>query len=98
MYKRQLTPYSTKDDVWMAYQFHREDLGEGMVLAFRRPESEVREMVLRLRGLDPEKAYEVVYEDLGAGQTAQGSDLLAGLKVRIDTQPGSSLVTYRQKS
>ena len=93
-----LTPYSTKDDVWMAYQFHREDLGEGMVLAFRRPESEVGEMVLRLRGLDPEKAYEVVYEDLGAGQTAEGSDLLAGLKVRIDTQPGSSLVTYRQKS
>ena len=32
-----LTSYSLTDDTWLAYQFHKEDLGQGMVLAFRRP-------------------------------------------------------------
>ena len=31
-----LTPYSLAEDVWLAWQFDRPDLGEGMVQVFRR--------------------------------------------------------------
>ena len=33
-----LTPYSTENTIWMAWQFDRPDLGEGFVQAFRRAE------------------------------------------------------------
>jgi len=31
-----LGPYSTSGDAWMGWQFHRDDLGEGLVQVFRR--------------------------------------------------------------
>jgi len=91
-----LTPYSIGDDVWMAYQFHREDLGEGVVLAFRRlnsPDSTIR---LKLGGLLPSGRYELNFEDTGNKQTVTGKALASGIDVTIEQAPGSLLVTYRE--
>ena len=47
-----LGSYSTAKDAWMAWQFHRADLDEGVVQAFRREESPVTTATYRLQGLD----------------------------------------------
>ena len=47
-----LTPYRTENDVWMAWQFDRPESGEGMVQVFRRPQSPVTAMDLKVHGLD----------------------------------------------
>jgi len=91
-----LTPHSISDDVWMAYQFHREDLGQGMVLAFRRPESSYTSARLNLRGLSPSAHYELTFEDSHIKRTETGETLCAGINVTIEQAPGSSLITYRQ--
>ncbi len=91
-----LTPHNVNDDVWMAYQFHREDLGQGMVLAFRRPESPYVSARLNLRGLSPSAHYELTFEDSHARRTETGETLCAGIDVTIEQVPGSSLITYRQ--
>ena len=93
-----LTPYSIGDDVWMAYQFHREDLGQGMLLAFRRPNASDLTARLRLRGLLPSGRYELNFEDTGNKQTFTGEELAAGIDVTIEQTPGSLLVTYRECS
>ncbi len=91
-----LTPYSISDDVWMAYQFHREDLGQGMFLAFRRPNSSDLTARLKLRGLLPSGRYELSFEDTGNKQTFTGETLAAGIEVTIEPAPGSLLVTYHE--
>jgi len=91
-----LTSHSVRDDVWMSYQFHREDLGQGMILAFRRPESPYIKARLKLGGLKREARYELNFEDIGVKQTFTGEELSSGLDVTIKDAPGSLLVTYRQ--
>lgn len=87
-----LTPYSTADDVWMAYQFHRDDLGEGMALAFRRPENREPFLSMSLRGLNPSTTYRVRIEDKEL--FLSGTALASGIEVRIEQAPGSALIHY----
>ncbi len=91
-----LTAYSVGDDVWMAYQFHREDLKQGMFLAFRRLNSPNLTACLKLGGLSPSARYEVNFEDTGNKQTFTGEALATGINVTIEDAPGSLLVTYRE--
>jgi hypothetical protein len=79
----------------MAYQFHREDMKQGMVMAFRRSQSKDDSKTIRLRGLLPEASYEVTFEDNGATQAISGEELLSGINVAITEVPGSFLITYK---
>jgi alpha-galactosidase len=90
-----LLPHSVDDDVWMAYQFHREDLDQGMFLAFRRPVSPYVAVRLRLKGLGPRTRYEVANEDTGEKMVFTGRELSEGHAVTIDDVPGSLLMTYQ---
>jgi alpha-galactosidase len=90
-----LTSPATANDVWMAWQFDRSDTGEGMVQAFRRPQSPFESARLELRGLDPEARYTV--RDLDQPQVTEttGRELTEnGLLVSIRQRPGAALITY----
>jgi len=89
-----LTDYSTSDDAWMAYQFARPDVRDGIVLAFRRGASKVETINVKLRGLEPESRYDVTYEDYGITLTETGKKLSGGMDIKIPGAPGSVLVTY----
>lgn len=91
-----LTEHSINDDVWMAYQFHREDMKQGMFLVFRRPESPYLSANLKLGGLSPSANYELTFNDTGARETFTGEKLQNGIELTIEDAPGSLLVTYRQ--
>ncbi len=92
-----LISFSLADDTWAAFQFDRPDLGEGMVVAFRRQASPFPKMLAPLHGLDAEATYEV--RDVDADKTCEmsGADLMGdGLKIKIDDRPGSRLLIYRR--
>lgn len=91
-----LTPYSTKEDVWLAYQFHRAELDEGIVLAFRRPACSTSDLLVQLGGVNPSAEYEV--ENVDSGQTSRyrGAELASSLKVSLQEKPGSAVLFYRR--
>jgi len=92
-----LTPYSAAEDVWMAWQFDRPDLGGGVIQAFRRDQNESPMQVLRLTGLAPSAKYDITDHDGGAPKTMSGRDLMErGLLVDIKTQPGSAVIFYQR--
>ena len=64
-----LTPYSTNQQDLIAWQFHRPDLGEGLVQVFRRPKCSDTSARFRLRGLKPEARYAVT--DLSLHRTSE---------------------------
>jgi alpha-galactosidase len=81
----------------MAWQFHRPDLGEGLVQAFRRDRSFYESARLRLRGLDANARYRVLNLDAPNPKELSGAELMEkGLALSITQQPGSAIVTYQK--
>jgi len=54
-----LTPYSSAEDRWMAWQFNARDGSSGFAQAFRRPEATSSSHVLELLGLNRSATYRV---------------------------------------
>ena len=94
-----LTEYSQAEDAWMAWQFHRGDLGEGLVQVFRRPKSICESGRLNLQGLDPKAAYSVVNLDTREERVITGDELVNnGLVVSLPERPCSAFFTYKRKA
>ena len=92
-----LGAYSTSPGAWMAWQFHREDLGQGVVQAFRRPDCPEPLATYPLRGLDPHGHYAVANLDEPQPQRIRGCDLMeTGLTVRLLSRPGAAVFFYRK--
>jgi alpha-galactosidase len=91
-----LSPWSMAPDAWMAYQFHRPDLDEGMVLAFRHKDCPQSEFSVKLRGLNPQRMYIVKFSDEQRKETMKtmlGSELAATV-LRIEKPRSSLLLRY----
>ncbi len=94
-----LTPYSTKDDVWMAWQYHNPDVGEGVVQAFRRSEAVSDRIELRLRSLEKAKRYEVTNLDTQETIHLSGRELMGrGLLVTIPSPAQAALIAYKMEN
>jgi alpha-galactosidase len=91
-----LTPYSTEDNVWCAWQFDRPDLGEGMVQAFRRPNSPFDSARFKLRGLEPARRYRVTNVDEQGAMEMTGGELMdSGLPVALKNSPRAAIIVYK---
>lgn len=94
-----LTPVGTSLEQFVAYQFHRADLNEGIVLAFRRSECGVKGLVLDLGGLDGKTVYAFEFIDEAGRvttQTLSGEQVAKdGLLLRVTGKGESLLVKYK---
>ena len=77
-----------------AYQCHLPDEERGFFAVFRRPEGDEREMVPRLRAIDPAARYEVE-TFRGATEILPGAEL-AARRVTLDAPRTVRLVFYRR--
>jgi hypothetical protein len=95
-----LTPFSRDDRHWIAWQFHRADLGEGVIQAFRRSECPATVMCFPLRGLDPQAGYVVTDMDQpDKPVTVNGRALLEeGLRVAIQVVSQAVVIVYRRSN
>lgn len=60
-----LTGCSFSDQDWMAYQLSKPEESRGVIVAYRRENSQIRLMDLQLRDIAPDATYELTDEDLG---------------------------------
>ncbi|MDD5705664.1 MAG: alpha-galactosidase [Kiritimatiellae bacterium] len=94
-----LTPYSLRENVWMAWQFHSPDKDAGMVQAFRREACREKYARFRLRGLRPGALYEMVNQDTGSARCLTGNALMdEGLRLTAKNRPDALLLSYRRTS
>jgi alpha-galactosidase len=93
-----LTGHNRDETKWLASQYDRPDLGEGMVLVFRRAKCTEDSLTLRLSGLQKGARYALVYTTTGQTSVATGEALAAGLAVTLKSAPSSELITYRKAS
>ena len=91
-----LTPYSTEKNVWLAFQFHRQDLKSGIVMVFRRSEADTERHRLKLWGLNADSVYEVKFEDSGETLIQTGAELRSSLEILIPERRSSRLIIYRE--
>ena len=82
----------------MASQYHRPDLEQGIVLAFRHASSAVSTKVLPLYGLTPMATYQVYFNSAGQTITRTGTQLMQeGLSVTIPATNKSELIEYQKQ-
>jgi len=82
-------------DVWAVFQMHRPDLGEGMLMAFRRKDSAFVTADFKPQALDPDATYELQDADTKRTWRKKGSALMAeGLRLTMEKAPESRLVFY----
>ena len=92
-----LTPFTVAPNAWAAWQFDRPDLGEGMLLALRRPTNGDASLAVRLQGLDAAQEYELRSLDDQSVSKLAGRDLLEkDLTIQIADAPGSALFIYKR--
>jgi len=92
-----LVSYSLAEDAWAVWQFDRPDLGEGMILAFRRPDSPFARIEPPLHGLDSAARYDIRSFDSDFALQASGGDLLKhGVPIEVGERPGSALLVYKR--
>ena len=93
-----LTQGGPSEAEWIAWQFHRPDLEEGMLQVFRRTDSPFETGRFRLRGLEPEAVYEVVDLDQLAAPTVMGGRELmeTGLTITMREIPQAMIVHYKR--
>ncbi|MHB1001611.1 MAG: NPCBM/NEW2 domain-containing protein [Armatimonadota bacterium] len=92
-----LTKYDTDQDTWMAWQFDIPESGEGMVQAFRRPQSIFESGRLKLHGLDPDARYSVRDTDKKSSKSYTGAELMGeGLLVTLKGAPSASVILYKK--
>ena len=92
-----LLSFTLAEDAWAAWQFDRPDLGAGVVLAFRRPQSPLVQAILSLKGLEAESQYEFRDVDSGALTLLSGKECMErGLRVAMPDKPSARLLIYRK--
>jgi alpha-galactosidase len=93
-----LTTFSLNNDVWLAYQLDRSDLGKGVILAYRREDCPYPILSVKLHDLDPAAIYEVKGDAGFKTQRFTGKNLMArGLDLYLKNPKSSILVTYSKK-
>jgi alpha-galactosidase len=93
-----LTSLTALPDSWLAYQFHRPDLGQGLVAAFRRLRSPHATAVFRLKGLARDRRYR--FEDADSGECREASTrelTQTGLEIRLSEPRSCRLLFYEEK-
>ena len=92
-----LTEYSLSEEVWLAYQMDRDDLGEGVILAYRREKCPYASASLKLHGLQPDAEYIVRDWDTGVESPRTGRSLMQdGLTVTMRDAPSSAIIGYKK--
>lgn len=91
-----LTGCSASDQDWMAYQLNQPEQGRGVIVAYRRGESQIRLMDVRLRMLEQEAVYAL--EDLDAGALGQvtGKMLTEGWPLEILEKRSCRMIFYHK--
>jgi alpha-galactosidase len=89
-----LTPHRLDTTSWIAWQFHRADLGEGIVQAFRRPDAASDTLTVKLRGLEPQQSYEI--ENLDGGKEVRtGAELMRGYDITLREKPAAAVLVLK---
>lgn len=91
-----LTPNGHDPTEWMAQQWNRPDLSEGMIIALRRPECPSDHVQVALHGLDPKATYELTSDRTGAKTRVSGADLAKQYTISLPEKRSSDLITYRK--
>lgn len=89
-----LTPHSLETASWIAWQFHRADLGESVVQAFRRSDSGSETLTVKLRGLDSEQRYEIENLD-GGKEVRSGGELMRGFDITLREKPAAAVFVLK---
>jgi len=89
-----LLPHSLSEGAWLAAQYDRPELGQGMIVCFRRRWCVDVAVHVSPRALDPEAHYRLTFASGRAEQTVRGAELSSGVSIAVADAPGHEVMRY----
>jgi alpha-galactosidase len=89
-----LLPHTLSEGAWLVSQYDRPEVGQGMIVAFRRRWCAGASVSVQPRGLDPRETYRLIFASGRPEQSVRGSELLAGLTIEVADAPGHEVIRY----
>lgn len=94
-----LLPYDPSESAWMAWQFNRSDSGTGAIQVFKRAQSDIATVRLKLRGLEPGARYAITSFDSQSTRVYSADELQdRGLEVTLPEPMSSAVLAYKRQS
>jgi alpha-galactosidase len=91
-----LLPHTNSEAEWLAAQYDRPDLGEGLIVAFRRRHAPDGTALVRPRAIDPAATYVLEHQSTRTRRELAGRDLAGGLTLALPAAPSHEVVRYRR--
>jgi alpha-galactosidase len=93
-----LTLQTVALDQWLASQYHRKDLDEGVILAYRREDSPYNSLSVDLRWIDPDATYQLKYYSFPENKPVEvkGSELAHNFIIEIPAKRASEIFVYKK--
>jgi hypothetical protein len=90
------TNYFRRNDIWMAWQYDRPDLGRGLAQVFRRAENKQTTQSIRFQGLKATGNYKIFEQDSPAKVSILSGQVLMnnGFSVTLDTSNKAAVIVY----
>jgi len=87
----------TADDIWLAYQLHRQSDNSGYIVAFRRDLSTKPSLTIKLHAIVPDYIY--VFEDQNTGDRIEmkGAEVADQMVINLEDVHSSLVVKYWRK-
>ena len=92
-----LLPHTNSEGEWLAAQYDRPDLGEGLIVAFRRRHCVENSVFLRPRAIDTDATYILEYQSTRGQVERLGRDFAAGLTLTLSPAPSHEVIRYRRR-
>lgn len=89
-----LTAQTTDKTQWLASQYHRADLDEGVILAYRRADSPYAALSVDLRQIRADKNYTLTDELSGETRTLSGAALAKNLRLPLEKKRSALVWRY----
>ena len=94
-----LLPYDPTEHAWMAWQFNRPDLNQGVIQVFRRATSRMTSARLKLHDLDLTSRYALTDFDSGETEMHSASELeTEGVNLSLPLAESSRIIVYTKKT
>jgi len=93
-----LTAGDFSAESWLAYHLYLPEKKAGLILAYRRPKSDVSAMSFDLKTIDPDASYEFEDVDSGTSTVISGAQLRKdGYTIKTAAPREARMIYYRRK-
>jgi len=85
-----------KDGGWLGSQYNRPEIGEGLILVYKRSQNSPNTLMIRPINLEPKRRYLLKFDTTSEERNFTGAEFMNGITIKLDNAPSSEMIIYKK--